>query len=96
MRKSVFLVVQPVGKLFSVCGGYLGLLSVVINMGVLGVHKRRGFSDFIQRVLPAFIHQVFVVFVSEKKVFVPIIHTTYNKLQLININNFVFNTRRLK
>lgn len=96
MRKSVELVVQPVGKLFSFCGGLLGLFSAVKNTGFLGVYKNRGLYKFIRGFILTFFHLALRLVLSVNRFFIPTIHTTYNKLQLININNFVFSNRRYK
>ena len=96
MRKSVELVVQPVGKLFSFCGGLLGLFSAVKNTGFLGVYKNRGLYKFIRGFILTFFHLFFSLVLSVIRFFILTIHTTYNKLQLININNFVFSNRRYK
>ncbi len=96
MHKSGYLVVKPVGKLFGYGGLFEGLYSAVKSTFFIGVHKTVGLYRFIPGVLQGFIHRIFLSFLSVNDVFIPTIHTTYNKLQLININNFVFNSRRLK
>lgn len=96
MRKSMEIVVKPVGKLFSLCGGFMALFSAVKNTGITGVYKKEGLYKFIHGFILTFFHLFFSLFLSVIRSFIPTIHTTYNKLQLININNFVFSNRRYK
>lgn len=94
MLKPVFLVVQPVGNMFSICGAFRGLFSAVKNTGFMAVYKNGGLYKFIQDFYQWVIHVGFRFFISVNSLLIPTIHTTYNKLQLININNFVISNRR--
>jgi len=96
MRKVVFLVVQTVGNMFRVCGDILGLFSAVKNTLFGGVYKNRGLYETLQVVVQELIHLVKLCFSSVGAFLLHTIHKTYNKLQLININNIVVNTRRIK
>ncbi len=68
MRKSMEIVVKPVGKLFSLCGGFMALFSAVKNTGVTGVYKKEGLYKFIHGFILTFFHLFFSLFLSSLEI----------------------------
>lgn len=95
MRRIELIAVKPVGKLVNVWGGFGGLFSAVKNTWFEGVYKNRGLYEVLQSFVRGFIHLRNRVFMPVIRVFIPTIHTTYNKLQLIILNTLLLIPRRI-
>lgn len=89
MRKSLYSRGKSVGNLGKLCVGYLGLSPVVKNTAVFGVDKLWRFKGLFTLFVQSVFHHAKDRFISVSGAFLPAFHTTYNKRQLIKVNNLL-------
>lgn len=86
MRKSVFIGAKAVGKVGDIGGVSLGLFAVVKITLSGGVYKVRGLCQQTPGVIRLLIPFKNLFIIPVNPIFLPSIHTTYYKLQLIRLN----------
>lgn len=86
MRKTEVFGACPVANLVTVCGGLVGLFSVVKNTLLATVYKNWVYTDLYALLTHTFIHLQKLNFLSVRELVIPTIHTTYYKLQLFKLN----------